>query len=173
MTKHREILVYLVVGVATTIVSWVSCFGAKFILDSTDTFQNFVINTIGWVTGVLFSYPLSRKWVFKSKNPHIFKEFAGFAGSRLSTWIMDILIMWLFVNVWPMYGLINGVLGWFGKELQGAALETANYWVAKICISAVIVTIANYIFSKVLVFKKKDAKSVNEQEESRGPVENE
>ena len=45
---------------------------------------------------------------------------------------MDVVIMWLTVNVWGM-----------------------NYWIAKICISAVIVTIANYVFSKLLIFKKK------------------
>ena len=125
---------------------------------SEDTIQNLVINTIGWVTGVLFSYPLSRKWVFKSKNPNIMGEFFGFAGSRISTWLMDLFIMWFFVNAVPLYAPINGVLGWFGKELSGASLETVNYWVAKICISSVIVTIANYIFSKVLIFRKKEEK---------------
>jgi len=76
---------------------------------------------------------LNRKWVFHSTNPRIMKEFTGFAGSRLSTWILDIVIMWLTVNVLSMH-----------------------YWIAKIFISSVIVTILNYVFSKVLIFKKKD-----------------
>ncbi len=133
MKKYEEILVYLVVGVLTTIFSWGACFVAEFLgLDSGNDFQNFIINTIGWVAGVLFAYPLNRKWVFHSKNPEILKEFIGFAGSRLSTWILDILIMWVTVNVIGMH-----------------------YWVAKICISAVVVTILNYVFSKILIFKKK------------------
>ena len=82
---------------------------------------------------MLFAYPLNRKWVFKSKNPKILKEFLGFASSRVSTLIMDIVIMWLTVNVIGM-----------------------NYWIAKIFISSVIVTIANYVFSKLLIFKKKE-----------------
>ena len=98
--KYREIIIYLIVGVLTTIVSWGACFVAKFFLDSTSDFQNFIINTIGWVVGVCFAYPLNRKWVFKSTNKNIVKEFFGFAASRLSTWILDIVIMWGFVNSW-------------------------------------------------------------------------
>ncbi len=131
--KYEEILVYLVVGVLTTIVSWGACFLAEhFLLDSSDTVQNMVINTIGWVAGVCFGYPLNRSWVFRSTNPKIAKEFTEFAVSRLSTWFLDLFIMWLTVNV----------LDW-------------NYWISKICISAVIVTILNYVFSKVFIFKKK------------------
>ena len=131
--KHEELWVYLVVGVLTTIVSWVACFLAEhFLLDSTDTFQNALINTIGWVAGVCFGYPLNRSWVFRSTNPNVAKEFGGFAASRLSTWFLDIFIMWLTVNV----------LSW-------------NYWISKICISAVVVTVLNYVFSKLLIFKKK------------------
>lgn len=133
MKKYEEIIVYLIVGVLTTIFSWAACFVAEFLgLDSANDFQNFIINTIGWVAGVLFAYPLNRKWVFHSTNPKIMKEFIGFAGSRLSTWILDIVIMWLTVNVLSMH-----------------------YWIAKIFISSVIVTILNYVFSKILIFKKK------------------
>ena len=130
--KYEEIIIYLIVGVMTTIFSWGACYVSELFLDSAVSWQNFVINTIGWVAGVLFAYPLNRKWVFKSKNPHILKEFSGFAASRLSTWILDIVIMWLTVNVLSL-----------------------DYWIAKICISSVLVTIANYVFSKLLVFRKK------------------
>lgn len=133
MTKYREIIIYLIVGVMTTIVSWAACFLVKYLwLDPDISWQNFVINSFGWIVGVSFSYPLSRKWVFKSSNPNIAKEFGGFAASRLSTWILDIVVMWVTVNAFHM-----------------------NYWIAKIFISSVLVTIINYIFSKLLIFKKK------------------
>lgn len=132
--KYREIIVYLIVGVLTTIVSWGAAFLGKLFLDvEGSSLQNFINNTISWVVGVLFAYPLNRKWVFQSTNPQIMKEFLGFASSRISTWIMDIVIMWFTVNILNM-----------------------NYWIAKIFISAVVVTIANYVFSKLLIFKKKD-----------------
>lgn len=131
--KYEEIIIYLIVGVMTTIVSWAAAFLGKLLLDVDVSWQNTLNNTISWMVGVLFAYPLNRKWVFKSKNPEILKEFLGFASSRVSTLIMDIVIMWLTVNVIGM-----------------------NYWIAKIFISSVIVTIANYVFSKLLIFKKKE-----------------
>lgn len=134
MKKYEEIIIYLIVGVMTTIFSWGACWVAEVLgLDPNNTFQHFVINTIGWIAGVLFAYPLNRKWVFRSTNPKILKEFTGFAASRLSTWILDIVIMEVLVNIFDM-----------------------NYWIAKIFISSVLVTILNYVFSKVLIFKKKD-----------------
>lgn len=133
MEKYREIIIYLIVGVLTTIVSFAANFVfERFILNPDISWQNFLINTSGWVAGVLFAYPLNRKWVFQSKNPHIFSEFFGFAGSRLSTWVLDVVIMWLTVNVMGMH-----------------------YWIAKIFISSVLVMIANYVFSKLLIFRKK------------------
>lgn len=131
--KYEEIIIYLIVGVMTTIVSWAAAFLGKLLLDVDVSWQNTLNNTISWMVGVLFAYPLNRKWVFKSKNPKILSEFLGFASSRVSTLIMDIVIMWLTVNVIGM-----------------------NYWIAKIFISSVIVTIANYVFSKLLIFRKKE-----------------
>lgn len=152
--KYREIIVYLIVGVLTTIVSFAASWLAGLFLDSGIGWQNDIINTCNWVAGVLFAYPLSRKWVFKSTNPHVIREFIGFAGSRVSTWIMDLVIMRLFVNVWPVPP--------FATKWLDISTEDATYWEAKILISTVVVTIANYIFSKVLIFRRKDNKSNKE-----------
>ena len=133
MEKYREIIIYLIVGVWATIVSFAANFVfERFILNPDIPWQNFLINTSGWVAGVLFAYPLNRKWVFQSKNPHIVSEFLGFAGSRISTWVLDVVIMWLTVNIMGMH-----------------------FWIAKIFISTVLVTITNYVFSKLLIFRKK------------------
>lgn len=130
--KYREILIYLIVGVLTTIFSWAACFiFERFFLNPDITWQNALINTIGWIAGVCFAYPLNRKWVFQSTNPKIIKEFGEFAVSRLSTWILDLVVMELTVNVWAL-----------------------NYWLSKIFISSVLVTILNYVFSKIFIFKK-------------------
>ena len=58
--------------------------------------------------------------------------FLPFAGSTVSTWLLDIVIMEVTVNVLHM-----------------------DYWIAKIFISAVLVTIINYVLRKVLIFNKK------------------
>ena len=130
--KYEEIIAYLIVGVLTTLVSWGACWIFEATLLNPDFgWQNAMINTLGWVAGVLFGYVTNRKYVFKSTNPHILKKFSQFAGARVSTWILDIVIMYVTVNLIQM-----------------------NYWIAKIFISTVLVMIANYVFSKVFVFKK-------------------
>lgn len=130
--KYEEIIVYLIVGVINTIVSWAACFLAELFLNPNISWQNFVINTVGWVAGVVFGYFANRKYVFKSTNPEMMKEFLGFAGGRVSTWLMDIVLMFVLVNLIHM-----------------------DYWIAKIFISSVLVMIANYLLSKFFVFKKK------------------
>ncbi|MCD7807471.1 MAG: GtrA family protein [Lachnospiraceae bacterium] len=132
--QHEEIIIYLIVGVMTTIVSW----GTKFLFNLLvfggtaypTSLQNFILSLVNWTAGVIFAYPMNRRFVFKSKNPQILKEAAGFVASRLSTMVMDIVLMQIFTVV----GL-NLYVGTF--------------------ITAVFVTIANYVFSKMLVFKKK------------------
>ncbi|MBQ8075283.1 MAG: GtrA family protein [Oscillospiraceae bacterium] len=134
LVKYRELIVYVIVGVLTTIVAW----GAKFLwnfLFYANTahpthVQNLILSTVNWVAGVAFAYPANRKWVFRSKNPEILKEATGFIASRLATWIMDILLMQLLCNVLGLT-LLTGTL-----------------------ITAVAVTIGNYVFSKLLVFRK-------------------
>lgn len=165
--KYEEIIIYLIVGVLTTIVSWGACFVAKLLgLDPDIKIQNFIINTIGWVVGVLFAYPLNRKWVFKSTNPRILKEFTGFAGSRLGTWILDIIIMFVFINVWTIFLPLCTFLREKIPFLTRISIDDLHYWFVKIFISAVLVTILNYVFSKVLIFgkKQKDKKNIGDSE---------
>lgn len=133
LIKYEEIIAYFIVGVLTTIVSWGACFVAELFLDPDHTVQNAIINTIGWIAGVVFGYFTNRKYVFKSTNPDMLKEFTVFAGGRVSTWGLDIVIMFVTVNLIHM-----------------------NYWIAKICISSVLVMVANYVLSKLFVFKKKN-----------------
>lgn len=133
MIKYRELIVYVIVGFMVTFFCWgVAGIGKLFLDVEGSSFQNFLNNTLNWIAGVSFAYPLNRKWVFKSTNPQIFKEFLGFASSRLSTWVLDVVIMWLTVNIFH----------W-------------NYWICKIFISSVLVMVVNYLFSKFLIFRKK------------------
>lgn len=135
--KYEEILVYLVVGVLTTIVSW----GAKFLWNYAfygNTFyptklQNLILSTVSWVAGVVFGYFANRKYVFRSHGAML-PEATKFVGARISTWILDIVVM-------QVLGNLLGI----------------NVYVATL-ISAVLVTIANYVFSKLLVFNDKGEK---------------
>ena len=132
--KYEEIIVYLIVGVLTTIVSWFCMFFVNIVifgnpLNPTSA-QNLVLSVVNWTAGVAFAFPTNRKFVFKSTNPHIFSELVKFVGSRLFTLFLDI-------------GL-RQVLGFLG----------VNVYITTF-VSAVLVIIGNYVFSKLLVFRKK------------------
>jgi len=133
--KYREIIVYVLVGGMTTLVSW-GCkflFGAIFYPGVTlpTVAQNTVLSIVENVSGILFAYFPNRKWVFQSKDPNIGREFLGFVGSRLGTWGLSYVLNLLLVNVLHI-----------------------DYRVTTILV-AVVVVISNYVISKFLVFKKK------------------
>ena len=132
--KYEEIIVYLIVGVLTTIVSWAAKFIANALLFHNTMyptpFENTVLSTINWTTGVIFAYFTNRRIVFKSKEP-MRKEAPKFVLSRVSTWILDIVVMQILTAL------------------------NINLVIASV-ISAVLVTIANYVFSKLFVFHKKE-----------------
>ena len=132
--KYEEIIVYLLVGVLTPIVSWFCMFFVNIVifgnpLNPTST-QNLILSVVNWTAGVAFAFPTNRRFVFKSTNPHIFSELVKFIGSRLFTLFLDI-------------GL-RQLLGFMG----------VNVYITTF-VSAVLVIIGNYIFSKLLVFRKK------------------
>ena len=130
--KYREIIIYGVVGVLTTAVSWIASFVLKLYLDDQIAWQNLIINALSWIAAIAFAYPTNRKYVFASKNSNIIRECAEFVGSRLATGVMEVGLMGLTVNVLKI-----------------------NFWVSKLLVS-IIVIIANYILSKLVVFKTKD-----------------
>ena len=131
--KYEEIITYLIVGVLNTIVSWGAFFLLAYtILDAKVVWQNLLLNMIAWVVGVVFGYVMNRKYVFKSKEPNIGKEFLQFSGGRVATLLLDEVMMVLLVNVLHL-----------------------NEAFSKIFVS-VLVMIGNYLLSKLFVFRKKE-----------------
>ena len=135
--KHREILVYIIVGGLTTVVAW----GCKFLWNAVfyagtalpTVAQNTVLSVVENVSGIAFAYPTNRKWVFQSKNPNILSELISFVGSRLATWILGWLLNMLLVNVLHVSVFVSTV------------------------VVGIVVIVGNYVFSKLLVFRKKNA----------------
>lgn len=133
--KHEEIINYLIVGVLTTIVSLFFYYAStRTFLDPSNPFQLQVANLIKWITGVLFAYVTNRIFVFKSKNKDIKKEFITFSSSRVATLFLDMIVMGILVTKFGMNDLVANL------------------------ISLVLVTIANYILSKIFVFKGNKSK---------------
>ena len=131
--KYKEIINYLIVGGLTTVVSLASYYICVLtFLDPQDAIQLQIANVISWILSVSFAYYTNRRFVFESKNSNIIKEAAAFLGARVSTLLLDMLIMFLLVTVLHM-----------------------NDKIAKIIVQFFLV-VANYLFSKFLVFRKKN-----------------
>ena len=129
--KNVEFWNYIIVGLLTTIVSFIVYFGVtRTILDPNDAVQLQIANIISWVIAVLFAYVTNRIFVFKSKNKNIVSEFSMFVISRIASLFMDMFCMFMIVSVFSLSDVIGKIT------------------------SQVVVTIANYVLSKLFVFKK-------------------
>ena len=129
--KHKEIINYLIVGLLTTVVSLATYFACVLtFLNPGIPMQLQAANVISWIVAVTFAYYMNRKYVFESNDPNILKEGTSFFISRIGTLLMDMGTMFLLVTV----------LGMSDK-------------IAKLIVQ-VIVTVGNYLFSKLLVFTK-------------------
>lgn len=131
--KHEEIFNYLIVGVLTTVVSLATYFICTMtFLDPNNELQLQIANIISWILAVAFAYFTNRIFVFKSKEKNMLKEASTFVGSRILSLLMDMFTMFIIVSVLHLNDKIGKL------------------------VSQVIVTVANYILSKLFVFKKKD-----------------
>ena len=129
--KKEEIWNYLIVGALTTLVSLLSYYLCVItFLNPNIPLELQIANIISWVIAVLFAYITNRIFVFKSQEKNIIKELTSFVGSRVSTLLIEMLTMFIFVS-----------------------LLQFNDKIIKI-IAQIIVIIGNYVISKLFVFKK-------------------
>ena len=129
--KNPEVWNYLIVGFLTTIVSLVVYFIAtRTFLDPKVDLELQIANIISWVFAVLFAYVTNRIFVFQSKNKNIASEFIKFIISRILSLLMDMGTMFIIVSLLNSSDVIGKI------------------------VSQVIVIVANYILSKLIVFKK-------------------
>ncbi len=142
--KHRELIVYLVFGVLTTLVNFAS-FWLFGILLGAELYL--VTNIIAWAISVAFAYITNKLFVFESKSfaPAVLvKELGEFILARVLSLGLEELGLWLLVDIMGLGGLVLELLG----------LAITGQLIAKV-ILAVIVVLANYIFSKFIIFREK------------------
>ena len=135
--KYEEIINYLIVGVLTTIISIATKWALLFtVLDAKSAIELQIAVIISWIVAVSFAYITNRIFVFKSKSKQILKEIISFFGARILTLLMEMLIMWFFVTL--------------------LKLNSDTWVLVWTFVVQVLVTIFNYIFSKIFVFKNKN-----------------
>ena len=133
--KYKEVINYLFFGVLATIVNLAIKYLLLFtILDASNGTQLQIAVIVSWIVACLFAYFTNRVFVFKSKSKEVLKEFISFVTARLITLGMEMLIMFIFVTLLKL---------------------NSDLWVVIwSIISQAVVIIANYVFSKLFVFKK-------------------
>ncbi|MDX5806752.1 GtrA family protein, partial [Clostridioides difficile] len=125
---HKETILYLFFGAFTTLVTIVSyLFFTRVIL-----FNFMVANALAWILAVLFAYVTNKFFVFESKRIEIkflFKEFLSFVSFRLLSGVVEMLIMYVMID-----------------------LLFVNDVIVKI-FTNIVVIVLNYLFSKMIIFK--------------------
>ena len=133
----NEILSYLFFGVATTLVSIIVRITIFYLCQ-----QELWATALGNIAGILFAFFTNDTIVFKHKRKHWFKRLIKFTTARFITFLLDLLLTFIFVTSFPH------IIGQF----VGDNLNTIN--TIETIFAQVTIIVLNYIFSKVFVFKK-------------------
>ena len=129
--KYKDAIPYVFFGVLTTLVN-IGTFG---LLWHTFHWNYQVANFLAYWISVLFAYVTNKLWVFNSHTTTwkaFWKEMLSFFLFRAASWVMDQGIMTIGVSV-----------------LMGNAL------IVKV-IDNVVVIVLNYVFSKFIIFRKRN-----------------
>ena len=130
MKKYKSFIAYAVFGMLTTVVNIVTYNLCYYNAGVSNTLSNIA----AWVLAVTFAYLTNKAWVFESNVwtwEVLRKEIPTFISCRLATGLMDLIIMYICVDV----------IGW-------------NAMLMKL-FSNILVIVLNYVFSKLVIFKKK------------------
>ena len=138
---NNEILSYLFFGVATTVVAVLTrmlCYAF--------TSNELLSTAIGNIAGILFAFATNDTIVFKQQRTGWFARFVKFALARLSTFLLDMGLTFIFVTTFP------NIIGQFVHN-DIKAVNTIETLFAQI-----VIIVLNYVFSKVFVFRNKSKK---------------
>ena len=127
--KYKEMILYIFFGGCTTLVNM----AAYAVCYYTFGWSNVAATVIAWVLGVVFAFVTNKLWVFESKSwarTVLGRELTSFVGCRAATGLLDLLIMYVCVDL----------LHWHGMLMKA--------------LSNVLVIILNYVGSKLLVFAR-------------------
>lgn len=144
--KYKELIIYAIFGVCTTLVNFASykifnvILGEKYYL---------VSNIVAWFISVVFAYITNKLFVFESKSWEIkliAKEVSSFFAARIFSFVIEEVGLFLLVDILNMKETAIEI---FGFVISGNMI-------AKVLL-AVIVVVLNYFFSKLIVFKSKES----------------
>lgn len=139
--KHKEALLYLLFGGLTTLVSILSFAIFNSLLGEE---RYLISNLISWIIAIIFAFFTNKNFVFLSKandKKTLLSEGGKFLSARVVSLGLEELILWLMLDV---LGLAGFALAFLDGEIISKTVAT------------VFVVVANYFFSKFIVFKKSE-----------------
>ena len=142
---NRETILYLIFGVATTLVNYIVFFlFLEMVLDG----QNSPLaNAIAFVAAVIFAFVVNKVYVFESKSwslDALKREVPSFLAARVGSFLLEEVALIICEDVLHLENVI---------VLQLGTTQFSGIAAAKIALS-VIVVILNYVFCKWFIFKK-------------------
>lgn len=166
--ENREIILYIVFGAGTTLISMASYALFRVLFPTAESVpawlswvyeltrnlgadgNTILPNVLSWICANIFAFLTNRIIVFRSGKKGFFValEALKFFASRLFTLFVDILIMYLLVD-------LTGIHNFF-------------YEAAAKVFSTIVVLVLNYILSKLFVFRKKKESKNNGEENEQG-----
>ena len=126
--KHEEGINYLIFGFLAFVLNYI----LYFVFADAVAMHYMAATGVSWVLTVVFAYWTNRTFVFKSQNKEtkaVVTEFVSFIGARVATEVLELGLMYLMVDVMAVNDKISKL------------------------ICQVIVILANYVLSKIWIFK--------------------
>ena len=142
---NRETILYLIFGVATTVVNYVVFWLIYDLICGKD--HSLLANGVAFVAAVIFAFVVNKMYVFESRSwtaEALKREVPAFLASRIGSFLVE--EAGLFVCEYVLK--LNGVI-----LMESAGIQVDGITAAKLALS-VIVVILNYVFCKRFVFKK-------------------
>ena len=128
--KYEEGINYLIFGFLAFVLNYF----LYYVFEALFHMHHLAATALSWVLTVIFAYWTNHTFVFKSKNLNklsLFKEFSSFIGARVATEVLELLLMYLMVD-----------------------LANINSYAAKL-VGQVVVIVTNYFLSKLWIFTEK------------------
>lgn len=141
--KYRELIIYIIFGVLTTAVNYIIHFAVR-----AAGSDYYISLSVAWAGAVLFAYVTNKLFVFNSraKGKEAFREFALFVGARVFSYGLELVISFIFIDLAHI-----GKFVWTPSFIQ--TVIPAGELIVK-TLAQVFIVISNYIFSKLVIFKK-------------------
>ena len=123
LKKYRSVILYMAFGVCTTLINLSVYPICYYILEFSNTWSV----CAAWVTAVFFAFMTNKIWVFERKdflNRRFLKECISFFSCRLATGTLDLLIMYVAVDIFEL-----DAFTW--KILSNGLVVVLNYAMGK------------------------------------------